>query len=116
MKAFAPERLERGRLRYERIGIEHAAELEPLLLDPLVWHNLQAPDDPPPTWGQGLATELAHASVRVAFEMLELSELIAFTLPDNAASRRVMEKSGFAYADDIEHEGMPHVLYRRGPG
>lgn len=74
------------------------------------------PTTPPPTWGQGLATELAHASVRVAFEMLELSELIAFTLPDNAASRRVMEKSGFAYADDIEHEGMPHVLYRRGPG
>jgi ribosomal-protein-alanine N-acetyltransferase len=68
----------------------------------------------PERWGQGLATELADASVRVAFESLALRELIAITLEDNVASRRVMAKSGFAYDREIQHVGLPHVLYRRG--
>jgi [ribosomal protein S5]-alanine N-acetyltransferase len=67
----------------------------------------------PERWGQGLATELAHACVEVAFDQLGLLELVAFTLPDNAASRRVMEKAGFTYERDIVHAGLPHVLYRR---
>ena len=69
----------------------------------------------PERWGQGLATELAHACVEVAFEQLRLRELVAFTLPDNLASRRVMEKAGFEYERDIMHAGLPHVLYRRRP-
>jgi RimJ/RimL family protein N-acetyltransferase len=67
----------------------------------------------PERWGQGLATELAQASVRVAFESLGLDEIIAITLPDNLASRRVMEKAGFVYDRDIDHVGLTHVLYRR---
>jgi RimJ/RimL family protein N-acetyltransferase len=67
----------------------------------------------PERWGQGLATELAHACVDTAFDQLGLLELVAFTLPDNAASRRVMEKAGFTYERDIVHAGLPHVLYRR---
>jgi [ribosomal protein S5]-alanine N-acetyltransferase len=67
-------------------------------------------------WGQGLATELALACVDVAFTRLELLDIVAFTLPTNAASRRVMEKSGFEYERHIVHAAMPHVLYRhRGP-
>ncbi|HWE08701.1 MAG TPA: GNAT family N-acetyltransferase [Solirubrobacteraceae bacterium] len=67
----------------------------------------------PERWGQGLATELAQASVRVAFESLRLAEIIAITTPDNVASRRVMEKAGFVYDRDIDHVGLAHVLYRR---
>jgi [ribosomal protein S5]-alanine N-acetyltransferase len=69
----------------------------------------------PERWGQGLATELAHACVETAFEHLGLLEIVAFTLPDNLASRRVMQKSGFTYERDIVHAGLPHVLYRRRP-
>jgi [ribosomal protein S5]-alanine N-acetyltransferase len=68
----------------------------------------------PERWRQGLATELAIASVAVAFDVLDVHELIAITLPDNLASRRVMEKAGFGYERDIEHVGLAHVLYRRG--
>jgi RimJ/RimL family protein N-acetyltransferase len=68
----------------------------------------------PDRWGQGLATELAQASVAVAFELLALSQIIAFALPHNMASRRVMEKAEFQYDCDIVHAGLPHVLYRRG--
>jgi RimJ/RimL family protein N-acetyltransferase len=69
----------------------------------------------PERWGEGLATELAVASVGVAFGALHLDDLIAITLPDNHASRRVMEKAGFGYDREIEHVGLAHVLYRRGP-
>ncbi|MGH2968657.1 MAG: GNAT family N-acetyltransferase [Solirubrobacteraceae bacterium] len=62
---------------------------------------------------EGFATELGAASVRHAFEQLALDVVVAFTLPDNRASRRVMEKLGFEFERDIEHAGLPHVLYRR---
>ena len=39
---------------------------------------------------------------RVAFGPLGLADVVSFTLPDNRASRRVMEKLGFAYERDIE--------------
>jgi RimJ/RimL family protein N-acetyltransferase len=66
----------------------------------------------PARWGQGLATELAHACVEVAFEHLGLLDIVAFTLPTNVASRRVMEKAGFVYEREIVHAELPHVLYR----
>ena len=64
-------------------------------------------------WGEGFATELAAASVQFGFERLGLTDIVAFTMPTNRASRRVMEKLGFEYERDIEHAGLPHVLYRR---
>jgi [ribosomal protein S5]-alanine N-acetyltransferase len=66
----------------------------------------------PERWGEGLATELAHTAAEVAFTDLELQTIVAFTLPHNRASRRVMEKAGFRYEQDTEHAGLPHVLYR----
>jgi ribosomal-protein-alanine N-acetyltransferase len=67
----------------------------------------------PDRWRQGIGTELARASVDVAFGPLGLTEVVAFTLPDNLASRGVMEKSGFRYERDIVWAEMTHVLYRR---
>jgi [ribosomal protein S5]-alanine N-acetyltransferase len=63
-------------------------------------------------WGRGIATEMAWALVGVARERLGLAEIVAFTLPENRASRRVMEKVGFTYERDIEWAALPHVLYR----
>jgi RimJ/RimL family protein N-acetyltransferase len=65
-----------------------------------------------PYWGQGLATELARESVRIAFEVLRLPDLISFTLPTNRASQRVMQKAGFVYERDGVFADMPHVFYR----
>ncbi|HEX8119840.1 MAG TPA: GNAT family N-acetyltransferase [Solirubrobacteraceae bacterium] len=61
--------------------------------------------------GRGLATEAALAAVAWARE-LGLPEVVSFTLPENAASRRVMEKAGLAFDRAITHAGLPHVLYR----
>ena len=60
-------------------------------------------------WGQGLATEIARASVAAAFDQAGLEELVCFTLTSNTASLRVMEKAGFQYSHDITRAGLPHA-------
>jgi RimJ/RimL family protein N-acetyltransferase len=68
----------------------------------------------PERWGEGLATELGAASLEVAFGDLGLADVVAFTLPENAASRRVMEKLGFVYEKSAPYKVYgDHVLYRR---
>lgn len=66
----------------------------------------------PAFWGNGYATEIASVSLEVAFSCLGLDSVVAFTLPTNIASRRVMEKVGLRYEKNIIHASMPHVFYR----
>jgi [ribosomal protein S5]-alanine N-acetyltransferase len=67
----------------------------------------------PERWGQGLATELGAACVGVAFGPLALPDVVAFTLPANAGSRRVMEKLGMRYEKTTDYKTYgPHVVYR----
>lgn len=63
-------------------------------------------------WRRGLATELARESIRVAFEVLNLPELVCFTLTTNHASQNVMQKAGFRYERDLVYKDLPHVFYR----
>jgi RimJ/RimL family protein N-acetyltransferase len=63
-------------------------------------------------WGEGLATELGAAAIEIGFRDLDLEEIVAFTLPNNVASRRVMEKLGFAYERNFLWKSKDHVLYR----
>ena len=62
-------------------------------------------------WGEGLATEAGQAAIETASE-LGLAEVVSFTLPQNVASRRVMEKIGLRRAGEARHAGLPHVVYR----
>jgi ribosomal-protein-alanine N-acetyltransferase len=48
-------------------------------------------------WGKGYATEAARASLRYGFETLKLDRIIAVAVPENRASRHVMEKLGMTY-------------------
>jgi ribosomal-protein-alanine N-acetyltransferase len=71
----------------------------------------------PARWGEGLATEVGAAAVEVAFGPLGLDDVVAFTLPDNVGSRRVMEKLGFVYEKTAPYKVYgDHVLYRRRRG
>ena len=72
-------------------------------------------------WGHGYATEAATAALAFGFGDRALEEIVAFTVPANIPSRRVMGRLGMRRlpADDFEHpaiaEGHPlrsHVLYR----
>lgn len=48
-------------------------------------------------WGRGYATEAGRAALRHGFGLLEFDEVVANILPENVASRRVLEKLGFEY-------------------
>jgi ribosomal-protein-alanine N-acetyltransferase len=68
-------------------------------------------------WSHGLATEMAVAWLAYAFGPLDLHEIIAFSHPDNKASVRVMEKSGFHFLRHDQIAGMGVVVYGiRKPG
>ncbi len=66
----------------------------------------------PQYWGKGRATEMSRAILDEDFERIGIPNVVAFTLPTNQASRRVMEKLGFQYERDFIHAALPHVLYR----
>ena len=64
-------------------------------------------------WGRGYATEMARASLDVAFGDLALDEVYAVIEPSNDASRRVLEKNGFTYQRDfVYRENWPSALFR----
>ena len=76
----------------------------------------------PEFWGKGIATEGARAVLDHAFSVLALPEIVAFTVPANRRSRRVMEKLAMTHdpAGDFDHPRLPeghplrrHVLYRK---
>ena len=48
-------------------------------------------------WGKGYATEACRRLLKFAFEESPLEEIVATIDPGNAASRRVLEKSGLVY-------------------
>jgi RimJ/RimL family protein N-acetyltransferase len=75
----------------------------------------------PDLWGRGLVTEAARAALKDGFETHRFEEVLAFTIPANERSWRVMERLGMKRSpeDDFDHplvaEGDPHrrhMLYR----
>lgn len=72
-------------------------------------------------WGHGYASEAARAALRFGFETLAPAEIVAYTVPNNLRSRRVMERIGMQRDEhgDFDHPLVPdahrlrrHVLYR----
>lgn len=75
------------------------------------------------SWGNGYATEAAHAAIEHGFRLIGLDEVVSFTAEINLRSRAVMERLGMTHdpADDFQHPRLPeghplrpHVLYRLG--
>jgi RimJ/RimL family protein N-acetyltransferase len=67
----------------------------------------------------GYAEEAARAALAEGFGRLGLTEIVAFTIPANEPSWRLMEKLGMARDGDFEHPNLPaghamrrHLLYR----
>ncbi len=66
----------------------------------------------PELWGLGLATEVATACLKFAHGHLRLPSVVACAGPENVASIRVMQKTGFTFDRDVVTPGGPGVLYR----
>ena len=68
---------------------------------------------------QGYAGEAARAALAHGFGVLGLPEIVAFTIPANEPSWRLMEKLGMARDGEFDHPNLPeghpmrrHLLYR----
>lgn len=68
---------------------------------------------------QGYAAEAARAALEFGFGVLGLASIVAFTVPGNAASWKLMEKLGMVPAGAFDHPRLPeghhyrrHLLYR----
>ncbi len=66
----------------------------------------------PEFWGQGHGSTVAGQLIAQGFEVLEVDEILSFTLVTNIASRRVMEKNGFSFSHQGVYAGYPHVFLR----
>jgi [ribosomal protein S5]-alanine N-acetyltransferase len=62
-------------------------------------------------WGHGYAEEAAAGVLRYGFQELGMERIVAFALPQNRASVRILEKLGFEYQREFLHAGIPHRLY-----
>jgi RimJ/RimL family protein N-acetyltransferase len=64
-------------------------------------------------WGRGYATEGATAALRVGFQRLGLSELLAFVHPENARSLAVAAKLGMADRGQVMYPegGYPIAMF-----
>ena len=59
----------------------------------------------PHYWGRGLATEACAASLDFGFRTLGLDQIVAFVMPDNIASVRVLEKAGMQFDTEFVYDG-----------
>ena len=69
----------------------------------------------PAYWGQGLATEVALASVRYGLADLDLKRIVGLVMPDNVASVRVLEKAGLRFVETVTfwgHEFSKYIITR----
>lgn len=56
-------------------------------------------------WGYGYAREAAAASLRFGFETVGLMRIVAFVVPDNTASARVLAAIGLRATGDTDYNG-----------
>ena len=57
----------------------------------------------PQYWRKGLTTEMARPLVKHGFDDLGLNKIVAFAFPENPASCRVLEKTGFRFDKFAEY-------------
>ncbi|MEM9106104.1 MAG: GNAT family N-acetyltransferase [Pseudomonadota bacterium] len=100
------------------VGLNTPTYAAPLPFEPCVeigWRLKQS------CWGKGYASEAAGAWLRFGFETIGLEEIVAFTIPANEPSQKVMARIGMRRDPDgdflhpslpQDHPVAPHVLYR----
>lgn len=65
----------------------------------------------PKYWGKGYAQESAVASVEHAFKTMQLKEIYAMADIDNAASNKILLKSGLKFIEMFNFQNVKHNWY-----
>lgn len=63
-------------------------------------------------WGQGFATESAHASLDYAFDKLNATEVYAMADIENEGSNKILKKVGLKFIETFDLEGIKHNWYK----
>ena len=64
------------------------------------------------SWGKGYATEICKRLLQFAFQQVSLKEVVATVDEDNAASKKVLEKSGLRDCGRMRCYGKDSPIYR----
>ena len=64
-------------------------------------------------WGNGYATEAAHACIEFAFNRLGAQRVISMIRPGNVNSRRVAEKNGLTCEKIVFWKDYDHCMYEK---
>ncbi len=67
----------------------------------------------PSVWGRGYATELVEETMAFAFGTLRARRVVGLVRSANMGSRRVLEKTGFVFEQEVPLSGAPTRLYAR---
>ena len=90
-------------------GVVGLSQIHPRFRTAMLWYALGAPD----MGGRGMTTRAVEAVLEIAFDQLELDAINAWTVADNRASERILQKTGFRligrqrrchYIDDQPHD------------
>jgi ribosomal-protein-alanine N-acetyltransferase len=65
----------------------------------------------PEFWGGGIATEVVHATLQYAFEVMALPRLVVGFFESNKKSHTIVEKLGFQYLETVKDYGEPVLYY-----
>ena len=63
-------------------------------------------------WGKGIATETTKATLKYAFETLDLKEIYGMCDIRNLGSAIVLEKTGLTFIETFDFDGIEHKWYK----
>ncbi|MGB5024733.1 MAG: GNAT family N-acetyltransferase [Saprospiraceae bacterium] len=63
-------------------------------------------------WGKGIATETTIATLKYAFDILNLEEIVGMCDTRNTGSANVLEKTGLQFIETFDLNGIEHNWYK----
>lgn len=63
-------------------------------------------------WGKGIATETTMATLKYAFEILNLEEIFGMCDSRNLGSANVLEKTGLQFIETFDYNRIEHKWYK----
>jgi ribosomal-protein-alanine N-acetyltransferase len=63
-------------------------------------------------WGKGYATETANATLKYAFDTLQLNTVFAMADIKNEASNNILKKAGLKHLETFDYDGEGHNWFR----
>ena len=62
-------------------------------------------------WGKGFATEASKALLDYGFRVIGLDKIVAIVMPENVASKKVIEKMGMIYQKQVKNLPEKYKVY-----